>query len=51
MKKSRFTKEQIVFALRQAEPDKSVPEVCRNLDISDVTSCTWRKKYGGISPS
>lgn len=51
MKKSRFTKEQIVFALKQAELGTSVPEVCRKLGISDATFYTWRKKYGGISPS
>lgn len=47
MKKSRFTEEQIVFALKQAELGTSVPEVCRKLGISDATfySC------GGISPS
>ncbi|MBC0856360.1 transposase [Pantoea stewartii] len=51
MKKPRFTEEQIVFALRQAELGTSVLEVCRKLGGSDATFCTWRKKYGGISPS
>lgn len=51
MKKSRFTEEQIVFALKQTELDTSVPEVCRKLGISDATFYTWRKKYVGISPS
>lgn len=51
MKKSRFTEEQIVFALKQAELGTSVPDVCRKLGISDATFYTCRKKYGGISPS
>lgn len=51
MKKSRFTEEQIVFALKQAELGTPVPEVCRKPGISDATFYTWRKKYGGISPS
>lgn len=51
MKKSRFTEEQIVFALKQAELGTTVPEVCRKLGIYDATFYTWRKKYGGISPS
>jgi len=51
MKKSRFTEEQIVFALKQDELDTPVPEVCRKLGISDATFYTWRKKYGGTSPS
>jgi len=51
IKKSRLTKEQIVFDLKQPELDTSVPEVCRKFGISDATFCTWRKKYGGISPT
>ncbi len=51
MKKSRFTEEQIVFALKQAELGTSVPDVCRKLGISDATFYTWRKKYGGICPA
>ncbi|TCQ69895.1 transposase [Raoultella ornithinolytica] len=35
MKKSRFTEEQIIFALKQAELGTSVPDVCRKLSISD----------------
>lgn len=34
MKKSKFTEEQIAFALKQAESGRSVDEVCRKLGIS-----------------
>lgn len=50
MKKSRFTEEQIVFSLKQAELGTSVPEVCRKLGISDATFYTWRKKIRRNSP-
>lgn len=50
MKKSRFTQEQIVFALKKTELGTSVPDICRKLGISNATFYIWRKKYGGISP-
>lgn len=51
MKKSKFTDEQIAFALKQAELGTSVEEVCRKMGISDATFYVWRKKYGGVGPS
>lgn len=47
MKKSKFTDEQIAFALKQAEAGTPVEEVCRKIGISDATFYNWRKKYGG----
>ena len=51
MKKSKFTEEQIAFALKQAELGTSVEEVCRKMGISDATFYNWKKKYGGLGPS
>lgn len=51
MKKSKFTVEQIAFALKQAEVGTPVDEVCRKMGISDATFYNWRKKYGGLGPS
>jgi len=51
MRKSKFTDEQIAFALKQAELGISVDEVCRKMGISDATFYDWRKKYGGVGPS
>lgn len=51
MKRSRYTEEQIAFALKQAELCTPVPEVCRKMGVSDATFYNWRKKYGGLGPS
>jgi putative transposase len=51
MKKSKFTEEQIAFALKQAELGTSVVEVCRKMGISDATFYAWKKKYGGLGTS
>ena len=48
MKKSRFTNEQIAFALRQAESGTSVEEVCRKLGVCQQTFYRWKKKFGGM---
>jgi putative transposase len=46
MRKSSFTTEQIVFALRQADDGLGVDEVCRKRGISQATFFSWRQKYG-----
>lgn len=51
MKKSKFTEQQIAFALKQAELGTPVEEVCRKVGISDATFYNWKKKYGGLTPS
>ena len=51
MKKSKYTDEQIAFALKQAELGTSVEEVCRKMAISDATFYNWRKKFNGLTPS
>lgn len=51
MKKSRFTEEQMAYALKQAELGTAVGEICRKMGISEATFYVWRKKYGGLGPS
>ena len=51
MKSSKFTEEQIAFALKQAETGTPVKEVIRKLGITEQTFYRWKKKYGGMMPS
>lgn len=50
----QFSGTEIVGKLRQADVQlaqgKNVPEVCRELGISQQTYYRWRNKYGGMSP-
>ena len=48
MKKSRFTDEQIDFALRQAETGTPIKEVIRKMGIAEQTFYRWRKLYGDL---
>lgn len=48
MKKSKFTEEQIAYALRQAESGTPVLDVCRKLGVSEQTFYRWKKKYEGM---
>ena len=52
--KKRFSGPQIVAKLRQADVligrGKTVPEICKELEISQQTYYRWRQKYGGMSP-
>ena len=51
MKRTRFSEEQIVYALKLAESGTLVANVCRKYGISDATFYIWRKKYGGLGVS
>ena len=51
MKKSRFTEQQIVYAIKQVEAGVPVTELCRKYGVSQQTFYRWRKKYGGLAPS
>lgn len=45
MKKSKFSEEQVAFALRLAESGTPVGDVCRQMGISEATFYVWKKKY------
>ena len=51
MKRSKFSEEQIVYALRQAEAGTPVGDLCRQLGVSDATFYTWRKQYAHLGMS
>jgi len=51
MKSSRYSAEQVAFAMRQAESGTPVPEVCRKMGIAEQTFYRWKKKYAGMGVS
>lgn len=49
MRTSRFTEEQIIGALKEAEGGAPVAEVCRKVGVSAYTFYKWRRKYSGFN--
>ena len=51
MKRKRFTEEQIIGILKQAQAGMKISDLCRLNSISDATFYTWRSKFGGMDVS
>lgn len=51
MKKSRFSEEQIIYAVKQIELGVPIAELARKYGVSQQTLYRWRKQYGGLSAS
>ena len=51
MRKSKYSDQQIIGALKRAEQGVSVKDICRDLGISSGTFYQWRSKYGGLEAS
>ena len=51
MKKSRFSEEQIIGILKQAENGRAVSELVREHGITETTFYRWRRKFGGMEVS
>lgn len=48
MKKTRYTEEQIIGAIKEHEAGAKVDDLCRKLGISSGTFYNWRSKYAGL---
>jgi putative transposase len=51
MKKSRYSEEQIIGFLKQADAGMPINELCRKSGFSDATFYKWRAKFGGMDVS
>jgi putative transposase len=48
MRKSKYTDEQVGYAIRQVEGGTPVADVCRKLAISEQTFYRWKRRYAGM---
>jgi putative transposase len=51
MKRKRFTEEQIIGILKEAEASGNIREVCRLHNLTETTFYRWRSKFGGMEIS
>lgn len=51
MKAKRFTEEQIISILQQAEAGAKAADLCRQQGMSEATFYKWKAKYGGLQVS
>ena len=50
-RKSQFSDEQIIKALREVDAGAKPAEVCRKLGVTETTLARWRRKFGGMDVS
>ena len=48
MRKSRYTEEQIILALKEHEAGRTTAQICRKLGVSEQTFYRWKAKFGGM---
>jgi putative transposase len=51
MKTSKFSEEQIAYALREVEGGRPVGDVCRQVGVSEATFYQWKKKFAHLGVS